>query len=74
MKMYTYIAAGQIVGVDKEPFGFTWKRAKELATLTHTAIWRIVSEEGKPDRKEYYCKAGCFLKVSTGEVMKPKIF
>ena len=74
MKTYTYITAGQVVGTDNQAFGSVWKRTKALAINAHTGIWRVVKEEGKPDRKEYYCNAGCFLKVSTGEAMKPKIF
>lgn len=74
MKTYTYITAGQIVGTDTQAFGSVWKRTKELATLTHTVIWRIVSEENKLDRKEYYGEGRCFLRVSTSETMKPKIF
>ena len=53
MKTYTYITAGQVVGTDNQAFGSVWKRTKALAINAHTGIWRVVKEEGKPDRKEY---------------------
>lgn len=73
MKTYTYITDGTVVGTDTVAFGSVWKRTKALAANAHSAIWRVV-KDGDKERKEYYCNAGCFLRVSTAEAMKPKIF
>lgn len=73
MKTYTYITDGNVVGTDTEAFGPVWKRTKALAANAHSAIWRVV-RDGDKVRKEYYCNAGCFLRASVGDAMKPKIF
>ena len=46
-----------------DAWGQAWKDAKAVATELHTGIFRIVEQEGKEPRYEYYAKGGVFLNV-----------
>ena len=67
MKRFVYDVMG-FEFEDTEAFGKAWKDAKEVATGLGVGIYRTVYN-GETERREVYCKGGCFLPV---EMVKPE--
>lgn len=53
---------------DTEAFGKAWKDAKEVAKGLGVGIYRTVYND-ETERREVYCKSGCFLRV---DLVKPE--
>lgn len=67
MKRFVYDVMG-FEWEDTEAFGSAWKTAKEVAKGLGVGIYRTVIK-GETERREVYCKGGCFLPV---EMVKPE--
>lgn len=62
MKKFVYQVAGfEYVGY--EAFGDAWKQARAKATELHTAVYRLVIQNGQV-KQDVFTRGGCFLPVT----------
>ena len=62
MKKFVYQVAGWEF-VDTVAFGKAWREAKFKATQLHTAVYRLVIQNGQV-KQDVFTRGGCFLPVT----------
>lgn len=72
MKKFVYQVAGfEYVGF--EAFGDAWRQARAKATELHTAVYRLVIQNGQA-RQDVFTRGGCFLPVACAQTTRVMIF
>ena len=72
MKKFVYQVAGWEF-VDTVAFGEAWREAKFRATQLHTAIYRLVIQNGQV-RQDVFTRGGCFLPVACAQSSRVMVF
>ena len=72
MKKFVYQVAGyEYVG--SEAFGDAWRQAKTKATELHTAVYRLVIQNGQI-KQDVFTRGGCFLPVMCAQSSQVMVF
>jgi len=65
MKKFVYqVADYEYVG--SEAFGDAWRQARAKATELHTAVYRLVIQNGQV-KQDVFTRGGCFLPVTCAQ-------